>query len=492
MTDQSPRQLPVRNPRTGQTDYFIDAPDAAALATLALRLRSAQVGWAAAGVARRSAVLKAWSTQLLAAPERLLEALATDTGRHRLARNELQSLAGMVAGNAAMAVSALAVVPERPSVTTGIGLQTQLLPYGLVGVISPWNFPFLLSMLDTIPALLAGCAVLVKPSEVTPRFVAPLMASLQDFPELAAVLCVVTGDGHTGAALIEQVDAVCFTGSVATGRKVAEACARRFIPAFLELGGKDPVVVLASAEPDRAASVVLRASVQATGQACQSLERVYVDRRIEAEFLRHLVSRAAAVPLNFPDSRRGQVGPLIFARQAEIIAAQLADAVAKGARILTGGQIENHGGGLWLRPTVVTGVTHGMDLMTEETFGPVIPVLGFGAIDEAIRLANDSIYGLSAAVLGEEAEALAVARQLNVGAVSINDGGLTTEVFDAEKNAFNLSGLGASRMGPSGLLRFLRKKALLVQHGTPKDMTSNEEAGCEVGAPSGAINIDRA
>ncbi len=490
MTDQPLRQLPVRNPRTGQTDYFIDAPEAADLAALAAGLRSAQVGWAAAGLARRSAVLKAWSTQLLAAPEHLLEALATDTGRHLLAGNELRALAGMVAGNSAMAVPAFTVAPERPSVTAGIGLQTQLVPYGLVGVISPWNFPFLLSMLDTIPALLAGCAVLVKPSEVTPRFVAPLMASLRDFPELAAVLCVVTGDGQTGAALIEQVDALCFTGSVATGRKVGEACARRFIPAFLELGGKDPVIVLGSAEPDRAAAVVLRASVQATGQACQSLERVYVDRRIEAAFLQHLVTRAEAVPLNFPDSRRGQVGPLIFARQAEIIARQLTAAVAKGARILTGGQIENHGGGLWLRPTVVTGVTHDMELMTEETFGPVIPVLGFGTIDEAIRLANDSIYGLSAAVLGDETEALAVARQLNVGAVSINDGGLTTEVFDAEKNAFNLSGLGASRMGPSGLLRFLRKKALLVQHGTPKDMASIEESS--VGAPLGAIDIDRA
>jgi acyl-CoA reductase-like NAD-dependent aldehyde dehydrogenase len=348
-------------------------------------------------------------------------------------------------------------------------------PYGLVGVISPWNFPFLLSMLDTIPALLAGCAVLVKPSEVTPRFVAPLMASVREFPELAGVLAFVTGDGQTGAALIEQVDAVCFTGSVATGRRVAEACARRFIPAFLELGGKDPVIVLDSADPDRAAAVVLRASVQATGQACQSLERVYVHERVAAAFIGRLVARAEAVPLNYPDGRRGQVGPLIFARQAEIIAGQLADAVAKGARILTGGAIETHGGGLWLRPTVVTGVTHDMTLMTEETFGPVMPVMPFRDAAEAVRRANDSVYGLSAAVIGDEAEALDVARQLNVGAVSINDGGLTTEVFDAEKNAFNLSGLGASRMGPSGLLRFLRRKALLIQHGTPRDMSSLDE-----------------
>jgi succinate-semialdehyde dehydrogenase/glutarate-semialdehyde dehydrogenase len=474
---EAARTLPVRNPRTGHSDYQIPAAGAAELKSLAARLRAAQPAWAAAGVAHRSAVLKAWSARLLGDSSALLQALATDTGRYRVASSEMNSLGGLVAGNVALAAHAMAAAPERPSVTPGIAVETQLVPYGLVGVISPWNFPLLLCMLDTIPALLAGCAVLVKPSEVTPRFVAPLMASLEDFPELAGVLAFVTGDGQTGAALVGHVDAVCFTGSVATGRKVAEACARCFIPAFLELGGKDPAIVLGSAEPDRAAAIVLRASVQATGQACQSLERVYVDRRLEAAFLERLVARAEAVTLNYPDVHRGQIGPLIFARQAEIIAAQLADAVSKGAKVLTGGRIEHHGGGAWLRPTVVTGVTHDMALMSEETFGPVMPVVAYDDIDEAVRLANDSVYGLSAAVLGNEAEALAVARRLNVGAVSINDGGLTTEVFDAEKNAFNLSGMGASRMGPSGLLRFLRKKALLIQRGTAKDMSSFDEAG---------------
>jgi len=474
---EAARTLAVRNPRTGQADYQIVASGTAELRALAERLRAGQAAWAAAGVAHRSEVLKAWSGRLLGDSSALLQALATDTGRYRVASSEMNSLGGLVAGNVALAAQAMAAAPERPSVTPGIAVETQLVPYGLVGVISPWNFPLLLSMLDTIPALLAGCAVLVKPSEVTPRFVAPLMASLEDFPELAGVLAFVTGDGQTGAALIEHVDAVCFTGSVATGRKVAEACARCFIPAFLELGGKDPVIVLGSADPDRAAATVLRASVQATGQACQSLERVYVDARLAPAFLERLVARAEAVTLNYPDAHRGQIGPLIFARQAEIIAAQLADAVSKGARILTGGKIETHGGGAWLRPTVVTGVTHDMALMTEETFGPVMPVVAYEDIDEAVRLANDSVYGLSAAVLGNEAEALAVARRINVGAVSINDGGLTTEVFDAEKNAFNLSGMGASRMGPSGLLRFLRKKALLIQRGTAKDMSSFDEAG---------------
>ncbi|MEZ5563584.1 MAG: aldehyde dehydrogenase family protein [Gammaproteobacteria bacterium] len=478
MVDAAVRELPVCNPRTGEPDYRIPVVGAAEIAALADRLRANQAAWAAAGPAHRAEVLKAWSARLLAKPGLVLDALVTDTGRHLLAVQEINALGGMVAGNAALATTALVEPPERPSMTPGIHAQTQLVPYGLIGVISPWNFPFLLSMLDTIPALLAGCAVIVKPSEVTPRFIAPLMASLAEFPELAGVCAFITGDGSTGAALIRAADGICFTGSVATGRKVAAACAEQFIPAFLELGGKDPAIVLASADPDRAAATVLRASVQATGQACQSLERVYVDARIRDEFLARLVARAGAVPLNWPDSRKGQVGPLIFARQAEIIAAQLADAVAKGAHIATGGEIERHGGGYWLRPTVVTGVTHDMLLMTEETFGPVLPVMSFRDTGEAVRLANDSIYGLSAAVFGDEAEALAVARQLVAGAVSINDGALTTEVFDVDKNAFRLSGLGASRMGASGLLRFVRKKALLIQRGVAKDMQALDEAKC--------------
>jgi acyl-CoA reductase-like NAD-dependent aldehyde dehydrogenase len=472
-----PRTVAVRNPRTGAVDAQVPAPGEAEIAALAARLRQGQPAWAALGPAGRAAVLQAFARDVAAAGAPIRDALATDTGRVRLAANEVNALPGLVAGYSALGAALLAEAPERASVTPGIAIRSQLVPYGLVGVISPWNFPLLLSLLDAIPALMAGCAVIVKPSEVTPRFVAPLMAAVARHPALAGVLAFVTGDGATGAALVGAVDALCFTGSVATGRKVAESAARHFIPAFLELGGKDPAIVLPSADPARAASIVLRASVQATGQACQSLERVYVHESLAPAFLAELVARAGAVELNYPDIRRGQVGPFIFAKQAEIVAAHLADAVARGATVLTGGVIEHHGGGAWLRPTVVTGVDHTMALVTEETFGPVIPVMTYRDLDTAVALANDSQYGLSAAVIGDEAEAIAVASRLAVGAVSINDGALTTEVYDAEKNPFGLSGMGASRMGPSGLLRFLRKRALLVQRGQAKDLSAFDEAG---------------
>jgi acyl-CoA reductase-like NAD-dependent aldehyde dehydrogenase len=438
-------------------------------------MRAAQPAWQALGAEGRAKILEAWSQAMIAGAEPILDALAADTGRYLIGMAELHGVPGMVARWKEAAPRLLDVSGERDSATPGVGVRDNWVPLGLVGVISPWNFPLLLSMIDAMPALAAGCAVIVKPSEVTPRFAEPLMESIEQFPELAAVFRFVPGDGATGAALIDEVDAIAFTGSVKTGRIVAEACARRFIPAFLELGGKDPCIVLASADPADAARIVLRASVQATGQACQSLERVYVHESIYDDFISALTDGASALDLNYPDIHQGHIGPLIFGQQAEIIRSHLDDAKARGAKVLTGGQIEEHGGGLWIRPTVVVNVDHSMQLMRDETFGPVIPVMSYKEVDDAIRLANDTDYGLSAAVLGEAAEADRVARQLNAGAVSINDGGMTTEVHDATHDAFGYSGMGVSRMGQSGLMRYLRRKALLIRHGEARDMSSLDE-----------------
>ncbi len=461
------RLLDVRNPRTGETDYRIAAAGDETVAAAAQRLRAAQPAWAARPLDERLSVLDDWVAAVSRHREALLAALVADTGRHFVSSAEIAGLAGTAARWSRLAPELLAE-PLQSSSVPGISYRTRLVPIPLVGAISPWNFPLTLSLIDAIPALAAGCAVLVKPSEVTPRFVAPLGEALAEVPALEAVLGFVQGDGATGAALIDNVDAVCFTGSVATGRKVGVAAAERFIPAFLELGGKDPMVVLASAEPKRAAATALRASVTATGQACQSIERVYVAREILEPFLAELVAAAGQVELNWPDIHEGHIGPLIFERQAETIRAQLEDAVARGATIHCGGEIEHHGGGLWIRPTVVTGVDHGMALMREETFGPVIPVMAFDTVEEAVMLANDTEFGLSAAVLaGSLEEAEAVGRHLEAGAVSLNDGALTAQFYDAEKDSFKYSGLGGSRMGPAGMRRFLRRRALIRQENEP-------------------------
>lgn len=471
------RDMLVRNPRTGENDYSIKPLDAVGVESIAAGLRTAQQAWLDSGVEHRCEVVRAWADALLGRPDEVLAALAADTGRHLVALVEIRSLEGIVAGWCAAAPEFLRDQGERSSVTEGVGIQMQRVPYELVGVISPWNFPFLLSMLDSIPALIAGCSVVVKPSEVTPRFIKPLVESLAGFPELAAVFGWVEGDGATGAAMIENVDAIAFTGSVATGRIVAQGCARNFIPSFLELGGKDPAIVLPSADLDKAVRIVLRSSVQATGQACQSLERVYVHEDRYEDFVDRLVTKAEKVALNFPDIRQGQIGPLIFMKQAEIIAAHIEDAVQKGAEIRCGGVIENYGGGTWIRPTVLTGVDHSMLVMTEETFGPVIPVMSYRDIDEAIRLANDTKYGLSASIIGpDEEEAVAVGRCVNVGAISINDGAMTTEVYDAAHDSFLFSGMGAPRMGESGITRFMRQKALLIRHTEALGIESLEES----------------
>ena len=340
----------------------------------------------------------------------------------------------------------------------------------MVGVISPWNFPLLLSTIDTIPALLAGCAVIVKPSEIAPRFIQPLMETIASVPKLRDVLAYVEGAGDTGAALIEGVDLVCFTGSVATGRKVAEAAARRFIPTFLELGGKDPAIALASADLELATSAILWGSVVSTGQSCLSIERVYVAESIFDNFVEKLVEKAQRIPLAYPYLEDGEIGPIIAERQADIIAEHLSDAVEKGAFVHCGGLIEELDGGLWCRPTVLTHVNHSMKVMTEETFGPIMPVMPFSTVEEAIALANDTIYGLSAAVFaGSQAEALEVARHIDAGAININDAGLTAIMHEAEKNAFKFSGMGGSRMGAAALKRFMRKKAFLIKTGSFPD-----------------------
>jgi acyl-CoA reductase-like NAD-dependent aldehyde dehydrogenase len=456
-------EIAVTNPRTGLVDYHVPACGRGQLEAISADLRVAQKAWEASGVAARCKVLKRWRAALQQHAADIASALCVDTGRQLMAHIEVNSVEQWVGHWAGHAPALFKTRSGQSLMAPSVHYSHQLKPYPLVGIISPWNVPLILGLIDATPALAAGCAVLIKPSEVTPRFVKPLQAALDEVPELAAVLKIVTGGADTGQALIDQVDAVCFTGSVPTGRKIAAQAAANFIPAFLELGGKDPAVVLASADLDNAANAILRSAAGMTGQACQSLERIYVQREVADEFVQLLVEKANAVELNWPDLQRGQLGPFIFAPQAHIVQQQIDEAVAAGASVLCGGQVEQHGG-WWCRPTVLTGVDHGMRVMRQETFGPLMPVMVFEDIDEAVELANDSIYGLSGAVFaGSQEEGEAVARRLVGGAISINDASLTAMVHDVEKNSFCQSGMGGSRMGDAGLLRFFRKQAILYQ-----------------------------
>lgn len=468
--------ITLRDPRTGASDGTIVPPSAAEVLAIAQRLRGAQTAWAALPIAQRADELSRWRDSIAVHFEPLAQALERDTGRRAIARQEVH---GVLSSIGAWSQTAPRLIHSEWVQGRGMPAlkhRPQFVPYPLVGVISPWNFPLTLSLIDSIPALLAGCAVLLKPSEVTPRFLRPLRETLMAVPALANVFAAIEGAGQTGQDLISNVDAVCFTGSVATGRKVASHCAQRLIPAFLELGGKDPLIVLKSAKLDHAISAALRGSVLATGQACQSIERIYVDMAIYEPFVQGLTAAARACRLNWPDIASGEIGPIIFEKQAEILQKQLREAVEHGAQVLTGGKIESHGGGLWLQPTVVINVSHAMAIMREETFGPVMPIMPFATIDEPIGLANDSLYGLSAAVFaGTFEEAERVAMRLNAGAISLNDAALTSLFYEAEKHAFGASGLGGSRMGPAGFHRFLRRKALIANTAAPMPISAFSE-----------------
>lgn len=241
------------------------------------------------------------------------------------------------------------------------------------------------------------------------------------------------------------------------------AAGRAAILAFLELGGKDAAVVCADADLEHAGSAILWGGTANAGQSCLSIERVYVQRRVFAAFTALLADKARRLGLAYPDPSAGGLGPIIDPAQADIIRDHLSDAYAKGATALTGGAFETHAGGTYLRATVLTDVDHGMRVMKEETFGPILPVMPFDTVEDALALADDSDFGLSAAVFAKDVDAAAaLGARMAAGAISINDAALTAVLHEGEKNAFKQSGLGGSRMGAASIARFLRRQSLLV------------------------------
>ena len=460
-------QIPVCNPRTGQVDYTFNEPEQESLFIKVAQLRSSQKNWCRRSVAERGQILGEFATALNNRREPLAEALSIDTGRWNLSLMEIDALQGITRNRINQAIDVLAERRTTPEGCPVSHLQVYV-PFPVVAVISPWNYPLILSFLDAVPALLAGCSVIIKPSEITPRFIEIVHTILADVPELESVVEILAGTRITGESLISLTDAVNFTGSVETGRRVAASAASQLKPAFLELGGKDPAIVLRGADLEDAAGAIMHCAVVNTGQACFSIERVYVHESQTTEFIDRMCTMAEGITLNHEDIRVGDIGPFISARQASIAESHLADAVKKGARVKTGGRIERYGGGYWLHPTVVTEVDHSMLLMTNETFSPIVPIMAYTDEQEAINLANDSEFGLSASVFGEESDVERVGLQLESGGIYCNDVDLIGSADDsAEKMSFKHSGLGGSRYGPEGLTRFTRTQSLVFQHGQP-------------------------
>jgi acyl-CoA reductase-like NAD-dependent aldehyde dehydrogenase len=468
--------LTAINPRSGRADYHFSASTGEEVSATAARLRAAQSAWSD-DLKQRMQAMAHWAEALSAHRDSITAALQADTGRRFMSRIELDSMIERVHYWREHAPRLLASSGEQHSrCNPAVAYRHQLVPYPLVGVISPWNFPLTLSLVDSIPALFAGAAVLLKPSEITPRFAAALADSIADVPALNAVFAIVRGGAETGTALVDSVDMVCSTDSVATGRRVAVRAAENFIPACLELGGKDPAIVLEDADLTVARDALMRSAAGSCGQACMSIERIYAHERVFDALRDGLVAQAAQLRFNAEDPHAGALPPFIDPRQAGKVAAQLEDALAKGAQMHCGGPPVNIDGGWWMAPTVLTGIRDDMLLMREETFGPLLPLIPFCSDDEAVAMANDSEFGLSGSVFGEEAHAIAVASRMNVGAVGINDASMTALIHDIEKQSFRFSGMGPSRMGDSGLLRFLRTRALMIQRAPAAPLSVLDEA----------------
>jgi succinate-semialdehyde dehydrogenase/glutarate-semialdehyde dehydrogenase len=331
----------------------------------------------------------------------------------------------------------------------------------VVGIIVPWNGPFVLAVNQTAQALMAGNAVLLKGSEVTPYSTALAGEIFREAGLPEGVLEIVMGDGATGAALVESgVDKVSFTGSVATGRKVAEACGRRLIPVTLELGGKDAMIVCEDADIDRAAAGALIGSCMNTGQYCCGTERIYAVASVYDEFVEKVVAGASAMRQG--SSGEQDIGAIFWDRQLDIIDGHVQDAVAKGARVRVGGRRNPNLPGLYYEPTVLTDVTHDMEVMTKETFGPIVSIMRVANEEEALQLANDSPYGLNGNVwTKDKAKGFRLAERMETGGVCINDMALTYGVPEAPFGGVKESGVGQVN-GPKGLRGYCHEHPMII------------------------------
>jgi len=444
-------------------------PDMSAqeVAAAAEALRQEQVEWEAIGFAGRRRWLRLFRDWLLDNQDRLHHLVREETGK---------SWGDLSMGEVAVAVDVLnyyadhgeAFLKSRSPRPHSAAMLTKRLvverrPYPLIGVITPWNAQIANAMLDIPAALMAGCAVLSKPSEETPLTWVEVVRGWREEIGAPKVLGCVTGAGATGAAVVDNVDLIQFTGSTATGRKIAARAGERLISTSLELGGKDATIVCADADLERAVGAVVWGAMHNAGQICVSVERVYVEAPIHEEFVNRVVALVSQlrVGMDRPKEFATDYGAMLTATQLGIVQSHVQDARDKGATIKTGGRRAPEGS--FYEPTVLTEVDHTMSCMREETFGPTLPIMKVDSIDEAVRLANDSPYGLSGSVwTRNERKGRTIARRLNVGSVNVNN--VLTNVFQlpVPMGGWGDSGIG-SRNGPEGILRYTRPQSVISE-----------------------------
>lgn len=462
-TDGEPRKLALDSPVDGHRIGELEVGTAAEVDSAVARARAAQPAWAARSIAERARILRSAVGVIVARRAEIAETVRAETGKPRAEALGVEVVPACDFLNYWAGRAQRDLRTHRQKLHGYLKpmkkLYMQYQPLGVVGVVTPWNAPFVLSLNPVVQALLAGNTVVFKPSEVTPRSGEWVARVLHEAGVPADVVQVLHGDGETGAALVNaEIDKVCFTGSVGTGRKIGVACAERLLPCTLELGGKDAMIVCADADLERAAAGAVYLSMFNTGQVCMSVERVYVVDSVADEFIRLVTEKAAEVTHGPGDT---DMGPLCWDRQREIVVRHIDDAKAQGADIVVGGAADT-GEGVYFQPTVVVGAHHDMQLMTEETFGPVAAIMRVRDEDEAIRLSNDSKYGLSGSVFTKDADkARRIAAQLTTGSVVHNDGAVIYGVPEAPFGGRKDSGVGQVN-GPGALRGFTHAQPVLI------------------------------
>ena len=457
------RRIRLASPATLDPIDEFEVDDVPAVREAVENARKAQLEWAATDFGERGAYLERAARWLAANADAFVDRIIAETGKPRT-----EALATEVL----LAADALQFYAKRARhILADRKLPTHLMktkrlrvthrPLGVVGIITPWNFPFLLALNPTVQALVAGNAVVLKPSESTPdsgRLIGELWAQV-GLPE--GVFQLVQGDGETGAALVEAgVDKICFTGSVATGRRVAEACGRHLIPCTLELGGKDPMIVCEDADLERAARGAVFGAFTNAGQVCTSTERVYVVDSVADRFTRLVLDETAK--LRQGAAGEFDVGPMIQSEQLATVEDHVGDAVAKGARVLAGGRRNPDQKGLFWEPTVLDDVTHDMKVMREETFGPVLPIMRVRDVDEGLAFANDSPYGLNANVwTRSKRRGTRLAKAIESGCAVVNDCMINYGVTESPFGGVKQSGIGRVN-GEQGLLGMCHTRSILI------------------------------
>jgi acyl-CoA reductase-like NAD-dependent aldehyde dehydrogenase len=457
------RSIASTNPATGEVLRNFECASDKDVRAAVGRARAAQPGWNALPIRRRVEILKKFQNLLHEEKSDVSRLIAQEAGKPYA---EGLTTEVMVVLDAArfLIENAFALLRDRRLPHGSLVAKTKVgwvrrEPYGVIGIISPWNYPFSIPATQALTALVAGNTVVVKPSDFTSLCALKFESLLNRAGVPQDALRVVVGDGATGAALSQsEIDKVVFTGSVQTGKRVAQAAAARLLPALLELGGKDPMLVLADADLDVASSGAIWGAFVNAGQTCLSVERCYVDRKIYDPFVRACGEKARRLRVGDGLNPESDIGPLIHDRQLRVVESHVEDAKAQGARVVEGGRRLPELGPNFYAPTVLAEVTHAMRIMREETFGPVLPVMPFETEAEAIRLANDSEYGLAASVwTGDRRRGERIAAQISAGTVMVNDVVSCFAISEAPHGGVKASGIGRTH-GSFGLEEMVRVK----------------------------------